>query len=132
MTSMAQPRLSEDQINFFRTEGYLIFCDAVLPKDEFEALKNHFEQKLLRLPADVRPEAMDVPHFTDTALFRWLFHDYVLNIVSCVLGPDIALFSSHFICQPRGNGKRVPWHEDSYYWRGPMVPMHVCTVWLAI
>ena len=30
------------------------------------------------------------------------------------------------------NGKRVPWHEDSYYWKGMMEPMEVVTVWLAI
>src|SRR5436309_7120366 len=75
---------------------------------------------------------MDVPHFTDTALFRWLFHDDVLDIVSSVLGPDIALFSSHFICKPKGNGKRVPWHEDSAYWGNVLDPMEVCTLWLAI
>ena len=125
-------RLSSSQVEFFRREGYLKFDQPVFSPPVFAALKEHFEQKLLRLPADIRPEAMDVPHFTDTALFRWLFHDEVLDLVEPILGPDIALFSSHFICKPRGNGKRVPWHEDSYYWRGQMQPMEVCTVWLAI
>ena len=46
--------------------------------------------------------------------------------------PGLALFSTHFICKPKGNGKRVPWHEDSAYWRGQIEPMEVCTVWLAI
>lgn len=128
----SRPRLSPSQVEFFNREGYLRFDQPVFSDSEFSALKNHFEDKLARLPADVRPEAMDVPHFTDTALFRWLFHDDVLDIVEPILGPDIALFSSHFICKPRGNGKRVPWHEDSYYWRGQMEPMEVCTVWLAI
>src|SRR4051812_38083488 len=131
-TSKPPPRLTQSQLDFYQREGYLRFDQPVLPGSEFTALKNHFEEKLARLPGDVRPEAMDVPHFTDTALFRWLFHDDVLNIVESVLGPDIALFSSHFICKPRGNGKRVPWHEDSYYWRGQMEPMEVCTIWLAI
>ena len=125
-------RLSDSQLTFYRREGYLRFDAPVFSGAEFDGLKNHFEEKLARLPADVRPEAMDVPHFTDTKLFHWLFHDDVLNLVESVLGPDIALFSSHFICKPRGNGKRVPWHEDSYYWRGQMDPMEVCTVWLAI
>ena len=75
---------------------------------------------------------MDVPHFTDPALFQWLFADEVLDLVEPILGPDIALFSSHFICKPGGDGRRVPWHEDSYYWRGMLEPMQVCTVWLAI
>ena len=66
-------------------------------------------------------------------LFRsWLFADEVLDLVEPILGPNIALFSSHFICKPRGNGKRVPWHEDSYYWKGMLDPMEVVTVWFAI
>ncbi len=78
---------------------------------------------------------MDVPHFTDPALFNWLFADEVLNLVKPILGPDLALFASHFICKPKGDGRRVPWHEDSTYWARPMKildPMEVVTVWLAI
>src|SRR5207244_6249093 len=116
----------------FRNEGYLLYRQPVLPQGTFDALKAHFEEKLHRLPEGYRPEAMDVPHFTDTRLFDWLFADEVLDLVDPILGPDIALFSSHFICKPRGNGKRVPWHEDSFYWRGMMDHMAVCNVWLAI
>ena len=126
------PRLSRDQVDSYQREGYLRVVEPVFPPEKFAALRDHFEQKLLRLPPDVRPEGMDVPHFTDLALFDWLFADEVLDLVEPIVGPDIALFSSHFICKPRGNGKRVPWHEDSFYWKGMMEPIEVCTVWLAI
>ena len=53
-------------------------------------------------------------------------------VLAATPGPDMALFSSHFICKPKGNGKRVPWHEDSAYWRGMLDPMEVVTLWLAI
>jgi hypothetical protein len=125
-------RLSPDQVETYNREGYLRFTEPVFRQPKFDALKSHFEEKLLRLPPDVRPEGMDVPHFTDLKLFDWLFADEVLDLVEPILGPDIALFSSHFICKPRGNGKRVPWHEDSFYWKGMMEPIEVCTVWLAI
>src|SRR3954462_5459144 len=133
-SSVAAPRaaLSDEQVEFYRREGYLIREQPLFPERKFQALKSHFEEKLARLPENVRPEAMDVPHFTDTKLFEWLFSDEVLDVVEPIIGPDIALFSSHFICKPRGNGKRVPWHEDSYYRRGMMQPMEVVTVWLAI
>jgi hypothetical protein len=124
--------LSDEQVKHYRTEGYVLYPDAIFPEAKFNALKNHFEQKLARLPSDVRPESMDVPHFTDPKLFEWLFADEVLDLVEPILGPDIALWSSHFLCKPSGNGKRVPWHEDSFYWRGRLDPMEVCTVWLAI
>lgn len=124
--------LSAEQVEFYHSEGYLIRTDPLFPKPKFDALKTHFEEKLARLPSDVRPESMDVPHFTDPRLFDWLFADEVLDLVEPIVGPDIALFSSHFICKPRGNGKRVPWHEDGFYWSDMLRPMEVCTVWLAI
>jgi hypothetical protein len=133
MTEVAGKRLSSNQLQDYRREGYLIYPDAIFPTEKFDALKNHFEEKLARLPVGFRPEAMDVPHLTDTKLFEWLFADEVLDLVEPIVGPDIALFSSHFICKPRGNGKRVPWHEDSFYWREMFEqPIEVCTVWLAI
>jgi len=125
-------RLSPDQVETFDREGYLIFDEPVLSPEKFDALKAHFENKLLALPPEIRPEAMDVPHFTDTKLFEWLFADEVLDIVESLIGPDIALWSSHFICKPQGNGKRVPWHEDSAYWRSAVSPMQIVTLWLAI
>lgn len=127
-----QPRLSTAQLADFRREGYLIYREPVLPAQEFDALKNYFGELLAALPDSIRPEAMDVPHFSHPELFKWLFADEVLDLVEPIIGPDIALFSSHFICKPKGNGKRVPWHEDSAYWKSMIAPMDVVTVWLAI
>ena len=132
MTTSIQPRLTSEQLASYGGEGFLIYNQPVFESEKFDKLKNYFEAMLAELPADVRPESMDVPHFTHPRLFEWLFDDDVLDLVQPILGPDIALFSSHFICKPRGNGKRVPWHEDSSYWRSMLSPMEVVTVWLAI
>jgi hypothetical protein len=125
-------RLTADQVTEYRREGFLVYSDAVFPQAKFDALRQHFEGELAALPADVRPEAMDVPHFADVKLFDWLLSDEVLDLVEPLIGPDIALFASHFICKPSGDGKRVPWHEDSFYWRNIIDPVKVVTVWLAI
>lgn len=131
-TAFARPRLSPDDVAEYHREGYLIYRHPVFAPEKFAGLKNHFEKKLAELPPDIRPEAMDVPHFGDPELFQWLFDDDVLDLVEPILGPDIALFSSHFICKPQGDGRKVPWHEDSAYWRGWLDPIEVVTVWLAI
>lgn len=130
----AQPhhRLDQSQLDQYMDEGYLIYPDKVFSDEKFDRLKVHFDAKLAALPAGERPEGMDVPHFTDPALFEWLFADEVLDLVEPILGPDIALFASHFICKPKGDGRKVPWHEDSFYWKGMIDPMEVVTVWLAI
>ena len=125
-------RIQPAEVAAYHREGYHIFRQPVFPQAKFDGLKNCFEQILDRLEDGVRPEAMDVPHFQNPQLFEWLFADEVLDLVEPIIGPDIALFSSHFICKPRGNGQRVPWHEDSHYWKTMIEPIEVVTVWLAI
>lgn len=126
-------RLAPEQVAHFKKEGYTLFHEPVFAPAKFQALRDHFEALLARHVGEGgRPEAMDKPHFIDTKLFDWVLSDEILDLVEPVLGPDILLFSTHFICKPKGDGKRVPWHEDSGYWRGMMDPMEVVTVWLAI
>jgi len=125
-------RLNADEVAHYHREGYLIYRKPVLPQNRFDALKGYFEKMLSDLDASVRPETMDVPHFMHPKLLEWAFHSSILDLVEPIVGPDIALFSTHFICKPKGNGKRVPWHEDSAYWNGRIDPMEVCTVWLAV
>ncbi len=133
MSTTAIPhRLSQDDVSTYRKEGYLIYNKSVLSEEKFQGLRDCFEEILANLPADERPEAMDVPHFMHPGLLEWAFDENILALVEPIVGPDIALFSTHFICKPKGNGKRVPWHEDSAYWKGMLEPMEVVTVWLAI
>lgn len=126
--------LAPAQTAFFKQNGYLLYNQPVFPQAKFDALKQHFEEQLQiwQATSGKTPEHMDVPHFTDLKLFDWLFAGEVLDIVESIIGPDIVLWSSHFICKPAGTGKRVPWHEDSAYWGKTVDPMNVVTVWLAI
>lgn len=129
------PRLTSDEVRQFNERGYLIHNRPVLPAPRFDALKGTFESLLEEWTAtgvSRSPEHMDVPHFWSPQLFDFLFDDAVLDLVEPIIGPDIVLFSSHFICKPPAVGKRVPWHEDSAYWKGRLDPMTVVTVWLAI
>jgi hypothetical protein len=125
--------LSQDEVEHYHREGYVLPRGQVIPQADFRALQAAFETMLHGWVAEGgRPEAMDVPHFYHPELMRWLLHPAVLDLVEPITGPDILLFSSHFICKPAGDGRRVPWHEDSAYWRGQWDPMEVVTVWLAI
>lgn len=125
--------LSPDQVAAFRRQGYLLPGRQLLPAADFADLQATFDGLLADWIAQGgRPEHMDVPHFRHPGLMRWLLHDDVLDVVESLLGPDLVLFSSHFICKPAGDGRRVPWHEDSAYWKGRWDPMDVVTIWLAL
>ena len=126
-------RLTAAEVEHYQREGYALPTGQVFPQADFRDLQRSFEALLTDWTAQGgRPEAMDVPHFYHPELMRWLLHPAVLDLVEPITGPDIVLFSSHFICKPAGDGRRVPWHEDSAYWRGQWDPMEVVTVWLAI
>lgn len=130
---LTSPRLSPAEVEHYQREGWLLPRQPVLPAADFRDLQAAFERLLAGWTAQGgRPEAMDTPHFYHPELMRWLLHPAVLDLVEPITGPDILLFSSHFICKPAGDGRRVPWHEDSAYWRGQWDRMEVVTVWLAI
>ena len=122
---------SPEQVEFYRKNGYLKF-GRIFTADEMDALREHVDAMIEALPEGKRPEAMDVPHFEDPWLFRYLAHPKVLDVIEDFIGPNIALWSSHFIAKPRGDGKAVPWHTDGAYWGKLLEPMNVITLWLAV
>src|SRR5450759_5037926 len=130
-TEKLKSRFTPEEEAFYRKEGYLIYKKPVFAPEKFQRLQACFEDILADLPEGFSTEMMDVPHFTFTQLYEWLFSDEILSMVTPFLGDDVALWSSHFLSKPGGVGKRVPWHEDSAYWRGWLEPMDVVTVWLA-
>lgn len=124
-------RATPEQVDFFQQQGYLTF-GRIFTQAEMQALREHVDAMIAALPEGKRPEEMDVPHFTDPWLFRFLADERVLDVIEGFLGPDIVLWSSHFIAKPKGDGKAVPWHTDGAYWHGRLDPMEVITLWLAV
>jgi hypothetical protein len=120
-----------EQVAFYREQGYLRF-GRIFTVAEMDALDDHVGEMIATLPAGKRPEQMDVPHFEDPWLFRYLAAPRVLDIIEDFIGPDIILWSSHFIAKPGGDGRAVPWHTDGAYWQGLLHPMEVITLWLAV
>ena len=53
----------------------------------------------------------------------------LVDLAARFVGPDVALFASHYISKPPG-GRPVLWHQDAGYW--PLEPMAVVSLWLAI
>jgi Phytanoyl-CoA dioxygenase (PhyH) len=47
-----------------------------------------------------------------------LFAPAVLDLVECIIGPDIVLWLRDFIRKDPFIGGATPWHEDSTYWSG--------------
>jgi hypothetical protein len=118
--------LTPEEIAHYQTQGYVLHRRPVFPEADFVRLKGIFEEDL----EQYGEAGLDVIHFKDPRLMEFLMSDHVLDLVENLIGPDIALWSSHFISKPAKTGKATPWHEDSSYWEGRLDPMSdIVTVW---
>ena len=131
---MDKMKFAEDgALEFYRQNGYWLHRKSLFTAGKFCCLSDLFEELLATRDAGVRPDQLDVPHFEEPRLIEFLLADEVLDLVESFIGPNIGLWSSHFICKEPQLGRATPWHEDSSYWNGRMDRMdQIITVWLAI
>jgi ectoine hydroxylase-related dioxygenase (phytanoyl-CoA dioxygenase family) len=124
--------LPADAPAFYRQQGYYLYRQPVFSPDRFLQLTAIFEE-LLANKGDKRADQLDTPHFHEPRLLDFLLDDSILDLVEPLIGPDIGLWSSHFICKEPGIGRATPWHEDSAYWQGRFDHFGgIVTIWLAI
>lgn len=124
--------LSPAQLAAYHAEGYHLHRAPLFAPARQARLAAIFEEHLASKGARLSDE-LDTPHFRDPRLLEFLLADEVLDLVEPILGPDIALWSSHFICKEAHTGRATPWHEDSSYWKSRVDGFNqIVTVWLAI
>lgn len=125
MTAVVNSELVEK----YEKEGYLVFPD-VLDANLMKEAQAHISWLINKNP-DLRPEQLhtNLIH-NDPFWLRLVSDDRMLDIAQSFIGPDIALFASHYICKPAFTGQPVLWHQDGSYW--PLEPMKVITLWLAV
>lgn len=120
---------ARDARESYDTDGYVIFR-AVLDQDLMAEASEHLAWLQARHP-EVRPEQLGHLYVKDDPFWlRLVGDDRLLDIAQLFIGPDIALFASHYISKPPFTGQPVLWHQDAAFW--PLEPMRVVTLWLAI
>ncbi|CAM4420022.1 ectoine hydroxylase-related dioxygenase (phytanoyl-CoA dioxygenase family) [Paenibacillus endophyticus] len=129
---MAYTTLSEKEVQFYKQNGYALRKKQLFSQEKMTELSDIFEEQWELVGRRLNSE-LDTPHFRDERLLKFLLSDEVLDLVEPLIGPNIGLWSSHFICKEPLVGKQTPWHEDSSYWNGRLSSFEkIVTVWLAI
>ncbi|RMG67180.1 MAG: phytanoyl-CoA dioxygenase family protein [Bacteroidetes bacterium] len=124
--------VSVEAIESYRSQGYYLHREPLFTPVRLDALQAIFEEHLAGRGAK-RSDELDTPHFEDSRLLDFLLDPQVLDLVEAFIGPNIGLFSSHFICKEPRVGRRTPWHEDSAYWAGKFDRLdQLVTIWLAL
>lgn len=113
----------------FEAEGYVLFRN-VLDGDLLAEMRGHIDWLLAKHPG-TRPEQLHHTLITDDPFWVRVVSDgRLLDIAEQFVGPDIALYGTHYICKRPRDGQAVLWHQDGSYW--PLEPMEVVTLWLAV
>ena len=130
---MGSSHLDATAVEHYHKQGYYLFNQSVFSPEKFDRLFNIFEELVARRDSGQRTDELDKPHFHEPRLFEFLMADEVLDLVEPVIGPNIGLWSSHFIAKEPNIGRATPWHEDSAYWKNRLDRMdQIVTVWLAL
>ncbi|NJK87188.1 MAG: phytanoyl-CoA dioxygenase family protein [Bacteroidales bacterium] len=117
---------------FYIKNGYYLYKEQLFAPEKFNRLTAIFEE-LQNSTTGIRTDEFDTPHFKDKRLLEFLLDERVLDMVENLIGPNIGLWSSHFISKEPFTGRRTPWHEDSAYWNGRFDRLDkIVTVWLAL
>lgn len=126
---MQLPAIISADIADYDRDGFMIFR-GVIDADLLAEARSHVEWLQHRYP-DIRPEHLHHPLMRDDAYWvRMVTDACLLHIVQAFMGPNLACFTSHYICKPPRDGQAVLWHQDGAYWN--LQPMQALTVWVAI
>jgi ectoine hydroxylase-related dioxygenase (phytanoyl-CoA dioxygenase family) len=113
----------------YEREGYCIFRN-VIDEALLAETRAHVAWLIRKYPHK-RPEDLSNDLVMDDPFrFRLVKDPRLLDIAEQFIGPNIALFGSHCLCKPPGDGLKVLWHQDGSYW--PLHPMEMVSLWLAV
>jgi ectoine hydroxylase-related dioxygenase (phytanoyl-CoA dioxygenase family) len=142
----AQYRLSDEQVEFFRENGYLagvrLLDDAQVERlrAELAALMNPSDDERALFYEFHTNESADASKILFHALGAWRiaagFHDLLWNpafvvAASQLLGGAVRFWHDQLFYKPPHHGGVVAWHQDYSYWTRT-VPLAHLTCWIAL
>ncbi len=140
-------RLSDEQIEFYRENGYLAL-DAVTTPDEVAFLRGAYDRlfasnagraegnqfDLAGTDEDGKPAALPQilgPRQYAPELIGTLYEANALAIARQLLGPEAKFSGDHAIFKPARSGAPTPWHQDEAYWN-PAEDANALSVWMPL
>jgi hypothetical protein len=103
----------------------------VLEEEQTMKMKRHLEWVMEKNPT-IEPELLNHQLMRDDPFWINLVtkNQKLLDIAELFLGPNIAVFASHYVCKMPKTGKKIHWHQDGSYW--PLTPMQVLSLWVCV
>ena len=122
-------QLTPQQIDFFRTNGYLFPLDAISPADA-AALRARIEAYEAQSGEEVNKRLKIKAHLAFPWMCELARHPAIVKAVQSLLGPDLLLFGSSAVAKNARDIRFVSWHQDSAYYG--LDPHDSVTAWVAL
>ena len=124
-------QLTAQQVSSYREDGYLVL-GPLFSRPEIEVLRARIAQRYAHKDfSSFKSGHDDNPHLEDPFYFKYLTDPRSLGIARSVLGPDVALLSSHIMSKTlRAEGE--PWHFDSRRMEVYVTPVEVLGLLVAL
>nr|KAI8749440.1 putative alpha-ketoglutarate-dependent hypophosphite dioxygenase [Biomphalaria glabrata] len=124
---------TDNLAQYFDVNGYVSGLDVLSPQEVLE-MRANFDKVEKDIGQENATYSLHNKHLTDEWVLRLTSHPNMLKPLKAVLGPNLILLDSRFICKyPVGKDEEkeafVAWHQDVRYWG---VEGDVVSVWLAI
>lgn len=126
---MTLHRLTQEQKESYRENGYLIGLEPIFTPEEMVKLNEELTELASHLEPDEKMQHIREWHMSSKWLYDVCTHPQILAYVEGILGPNFYMWGSQFFAKPPRTPDTVAWHQDAYYW--PLAPHNSVTVWLA-
>ncbi len=146
-------KLMPQEIEQFKSEGYLKIDGRVIDDEHLTVLREHYDtlfaekrdtigEGLRNLAvvgdseadedADRAEEMLQIMEMWrhDEEYRKLLYHEPLLDIAESLIGADIQLFHDQALYKPAYHGGEVHWHQDNAYWQCD--PPNLVSIWIAL
>ena len=120
--------LTRDDIASYLEDG-LIVPDYRIPDGALASMRQLLDG-MLRANEDLSADYLGALTRHHSGWLEFARLPQILDLVSSLLGDDIALWTSTLFGKPARGGKATAWHQDGQYW--PIKPLATCSVWVAL
>jgi len=101
----------------YHDEGYL-FLNRVLTDEGLAGVRRELDRILHERHATIEADQIFSVHQTEKWLLELVSHPRMLDVVERIIGSDIVLWQTVFLCKPPKSGRPIPWHA------GPAILEH--------
>ena len=126
---MRKMALSNSEIQQFRQRG-LLFPKRVLTPGEAARLLQQLELYESQTGGVIAGKWRYKSHLVFPWINQLMGEERILQLVRCLLGNDLMVWTTHIYPKEAGDGRFISWHQDSAHWG--LDSNQIVTVWVAL